>query len=123
MKRLLVTLIAVLGLRTAARGECRLGTFEYEPPVRQLAVDGSACWPTCNPPLGERPGGPNIGELGGSATPVGNHVVFSTGSGEFDCTAKMALVGGVLVVSDNQNCDGHNVRFDGVYRRVPPRKP
>ena len=89
----------------------------------RLVVDGSACWPSCNPPLSERPGGPNIGELSGSAAPVGNHVVFSTGSGEFDCTAKLALVGNVLVVSDNENCGGHNVRFDGVYRRVPQRKP
>ena len=90
---------------------------------RGLAVDGSACWPSCNPPLSERPGGPNIGELSGSATPVGNRVIFSTGSGEFDCTAKLDLVGDALIVSDNENCGGHNVRFDGVYRRVAPRKP
>ena len=90
---------------------------------RQLVVDGSACWPSCNPPLSERPGGPNIGELSGSAAPVGNRVVFSTGTGKFDCTAKLDLIGDVLVVADNENCGGHNVRFDGVYRRVAPRKP
>ena len=89
----------------------------------KLVVDGSACWPSCNPPLSERPGGPNIGELSGASAPTGNRIVFSTGSGEFDCTADMSLVGGALIVSDNENCGGHNVRFDGVYRRVPSRSP
>ena len=81
-----------------------------------VVAEGEAYWPSANPPLSERPGGPNVGELSGSAPPKGNRVVF-VGADATDCTATLALVGGLLVVADNNNCGGMNVSFTGVYRR------
>lgn len=82
-----------------------------------LVADGAAFWPSANPSLAERPGGPNTGELSGSARPVGSRVVFRDGDDQDACRATLTLVGPFLVVSDNDNCGGMNVSFTGVYTR------
>ncbi|MGE6332600.1 hypothetical protein [Stenotrophomonas sp. NPDC077659] len=79
----------------------------------QLLVDGDAYWPSANPSLAERPGGPHIGAVSASATPRGSQVDFV----EDSCKVHAQLLGDVLVVSDNSECGGMNVRFNGVYRK------
>ena len=81
-----------------------------------LVADGQAYWPSANPPLSERPGGPNLGDLSGTARPKGNRVVFADPD-PTSCAATLTLVGGLLVVADNNACGGMNVSFSGVYRR------
>jgi hypothetical protein len=83
----------------------------------RLVVDGAAYWPSANPPLSERPGGPNIGSLAGSARPIGDRVVFKDGDDQYACVATLTLVGKLLVAADNNNCGGMNVTFTSVYTR------
>ncbi|MBX7055899.1 MAG: hypothetical protein K1X36_13175 [Pyrinomonadaceae bacterium] len=60
----------------------------------------------------------HIGELDGREKPVGNIINFgSSDTDEYACKATIRLIGNFLVVDDNSNCGGVNVRFDGVYRR------
>jgi hypothetical protein len=73
----------------------------------RLAVDGEAFWPSRDYPTAHE------GSVGGDAVPRGNHVVFTDG----DCRLTATLVGSYLAVSDNHNCGGMNVNFDGVYHR------
>ncbi|HEX4196130.1 MAG TPA: hypothetical protein VHZ26_01680 [Caulobacteraceae bacterium] len=81
-----------------------------------LVADGSAWWPSANPSPAQFPGGPNVGDLGGTARPSGAKVVF-TDNDPSGCTATLTLVGTLLVVADNRNCGGMNVSFSGVYQR------
>ena len=81
-----------------------------------LVADGQAYWPSAHPTLAERPGGPNLGDLSGAARPKGNRVVFADPD-PTSCAATLTLVGGLLVVADNNACGGMNVSFSGVYRR------
>jgi hypothetical protein len=80
-----------------------------------LRVEGEAFWKGL---------GDNIhtGVVNGAARPEGNVLVVE----EDICRVTLRLVGAYLVVSDNSDCGGMNVRFDGVYRkkragRTPPR--
>ncbi|MFC3652276.1 hypothetical protein ACFONN_12040 [Dyella humi] len=82
----------------------------------QLVGEGHAFWPSENPPANVAPGGPNVGDFNGQSNPVGNVVEFSEGDGNDSCHVTLRLIGDVLVVSDNGNCGGMNVRFNGVYR-------
>lgn len=75
-----------------------------------LAVEGEATW------VGANPGNVHTGELSGEATPAGE-VLKLGGEDEYDCRATLRLVGPYLVVSDNKQCGGVNVTFDGVYRK------
>lgn len=83
----------------------------------QLHVEGDAYWPSANPTPEQRPYGPNLGQVEAQATPRGSQVDFV----EDSCTVHAQLLGDVLVVSDNSECGGMNVRFDGVYRRTGAR--
>ena len=83
----------------------------------QLHVQGDAYWPSANPTLAERPGGPNIGAVSAQAVPRGARVDFV----EDTCTVHAQLLGDVLIVADNSECGGMNVRFNGVYRRAGKR--
>jgi hypothetical protein len=47
------------------------------------------------------------------ARPQGNELILV----EEDCRVALKLVGDFLIVSDNSQCGGANVRFNGVYRR------
>jgi hypothetical protein len=81
-----------------------------------LVADGNAYYPSAHPSTSQFPGGPNVGELEGTAAPTGNRVVF-TDNDPNGCTATLTLVGGMLVVADNGGCGGQNVSFSGVYTR------
>jgi hypothetical protein len=74
-----------------------------------LSVGGDATW------VGVNPGNVHVGELSGEAAPVGN--ILKLGEDPEDCQATLRLVGTYLVVSDNKQCGGVNVTFDGVYRK------
>jgi hypothetical protein len=76
-----------------------------------LRVEGEAFWQGL---------GDNIhtGAVSGEARPEGNVLVVE----DDICRVTLRLVGDSLVVSDNSDCGGVNVRFDGVYRRKPTRR-
>ena len=78
-----------------------------------LTANGEAYWPA-NLTEDEWPGGPNLGAMEGTAKPVGRQVIF-TDHDDDGCTVKATLVDKWLVVSDNHQCGGMNVNFDGVY--------
>lgn len=82
----------------------------------KLSASGEAYWPSANPSLKERPGGPNMGEMSGVATPRGNRVDFS--DDEDECHVSLTLLPPFLLARDNERCGGMNVRFDGVYLRA-----
>jgi hypothetical protein len=79
----------------------------------RLAADGLAFWPARYPDPKDSPGGPHDGEMGGTARPSGNSVVFE----EDGCRVALRLIGPFLAATDNASCGGLNVRFDGIYRR------
>ncbi len=76
----------------------------------ELKVAGEATW------VGANPGNVHTGELEGEAALRGEALTLG-GEEEFDCRATLRLVGPYLVVSDNKQCGGLNVTFDGVYRK------
>jgi hypothetical protein len=71
-----------------------------------LRVKGDAIW---------RGLGDNVheGSVEGSARSQGNELTLVDG----ECRVSLRLVGDYIVASDNSQCGGANVRFDGVYRR------
>ena len=91
-------------------------TIDLKAEGAALVADGAACWPSCHVSIKQMPGGPNLGDLSGTAAPKGRTVVF-TGDDPTGCTAALTLVGDFLSVSDNGGCGGQNVSFTGVYRR------
>jgi hypothetical protein len=91
-------------------------TIDLKAKGAALSVVGNACWPSCHVSLKEAPGGPNVGDLSGTAAPKGRTVVF-TDNDPTGCTATLTMVGDVLSVFDNGGCGGQNVTFTGVYMR------
>ncbi len=79
-----------------------------------LRVEGDATWEGANP------GNVHVGEVEGEAAPAGN--ALTVGGGDDDCRLTLRLVGPYLVASDNRQCGGLNVTFDGVYRRKKGRR-
>ena len=59
----------------------------------------------------------HVGELGGPLRVQGTHA-YLAGAQATDCGADFTRVGDFLVVHDNRQCGGANVRFDGVYARA-----
>lgn len=86
----------------------------------KLSASGEAYWPSANPSLKERPGGPNIGQMSGVAAPKGNQVAFS--DDEDECHVSLLLLPPFLLARDDNHCGGMNVRFDGVYLRAGKAK-
>jgi hypothetical protein len=79
---------------------------------KQLTVDGDSYWPSPNPSLEERPGGPNIGSIAGPVRRSGNQ------AREPECNVTFTLLGDLLIGADpDMKCGGANVSFSGVYRR------
>lgn len=71
-----------------------------------------AYWPSASPSPEQRPGGPNMGEIGG--------LVSLSGSTAFEpeCKVTFHLLGDILIASDpTRHCDGMNVTLSGVYLR------
>lgn len=58
----------------------------------------------------------HIGEIDFSGIPSNNKLQLGE-AGEYECRVSMQRTGNYLVVSDNLNCGGANVTFNGVYRR------
>lgn len=83
----------------------------------QLHVEGDAYWPSANPSPEVRPYGPNMGQVEARAAPRGADVEFV----EDTCKVRVHSLGEVLIVADNSECGGMNVRFNGVYRRAGTR--
>lgn len=83
----------------------------------KLMVEGSAAWPSFNPPLKERPGGPNLGNIGEAVRLSGNRASAP------ECHISFTLLGDLIVGADpDMQCGGMNVSFSGVYKRVPGRR-
>jgi len=57
----------------------------------------------------------HYGRFSGDATPSGNRMHFSDGYCEID----MALIGRYILADDNNRCGAMNVRFWGIWTRVP----
>lgn len=76
----------------------------------RLRASGNAYWPRHNAPNG------HMGSFTGETKPDGIEALF-TDEGEEDCKVKLALLGPMLVVSDNLKCGGFNVSFRGIYIR------
>jgi hypothetical protein len=87
----------------------------------KLVVDGDAVWPSAKPPKGvpESRFAPNIGEVEGAVRLAGPR--FEVGDVEEACRVWGYRRGPYLIVDDNGNCGGMNVRFSGVYLRTPGR--
>jgi hypothetical protein len=85
---------------------------------QSLYGTGSAYWPSANPSLKLRPGGPNVGSFEGVAPPRGAVLEFSEGEMPAACVVRLRLVGRFLLASDNRQCGGANVSFTGVYSRA-----
>lgn len=78
----------------------------------RLMVEGDSYWPSPNPSLSERPGGPNVGNIGETVRVTGNRAHAS------ECNISFTLLGDLLVAADSDmQCGGANVSFTGVYRR------
>jgi hypothetical protein len=73
---------------------------------RALDVNGDAIWHGLNNNV-------HTGETSGSASPQGNRLEIT----DDICKVRLIMVGGRIVASDNSDCGGANVRFDGVYTR------
>ena len=82
----------------------------------KLTADGEAYWPSAHPSAKDRPGGPNLGNMGGTAAPTSNTVAFAGGTSD-ECRVALTLLPPFLLAADNMNCGGMNVSFTGVYRK------
>lgn len=71
-----------------------------------LSVEGQAFWRG----LGDNV---HVGEVHARAKPRGGELTLV----EDECRVSLRLVGDYLVASDNSQCGGVNVRFNGVYRK------
>jgi len=59
----------------------------------------------------------HVGEFSGTIRPVNNRATVKEGDDESGCVVALVRLGRYLIASDNGNCGGVNVRFDGVYVR------
>jgi hypothetical protein len=91
-----------------------------------LAISGEATWGGLDPER-IKSGAVHIGSIEGVAAPVGASLSFAMGDNDAtlpvdqgkdaDCKVWMRRLGPYLLVSDNKNCGGANVSFQGVYTR------
>lgn len=77
----------------------------------RLKLEGQAFWRG----LGDNI---HVGEIGGEAAPRAGEITLE----DDICRVSLRLVGRFLVVNDNNHCGGHNVTFDGIYRRKAQRR-
>ncbi len=78
--------------------------------VRTYKIYGTAVWKG----LGENV---HVGEIDFIAFSSNNKMSMGDNDSEYDCRVKMQQLGRFLIVSDNKNCGGVNVSFDGIYQR------
>ncbi len=74
-----------------------------------LGITGNAFWKGFGDNI-------HIGDIDFSGVPAHNRLDLGE-EGEYECRVKMQRVGRFLIVSDNLNCGGANVSFNGVYRK------
>ena len=88
-------------------------------PGGRLRVVGEAFWPAApaHLPKGSPSGWPHTGDLDGVAAVVAGRADYRDGDDSYVCKATLRLLGPYLLVDDNGDCGGMNVRFTGVYRR------
>jgi hypothetical protein len=79
-----------------------------------IAIAGESYWPSPNPPIEERPGGPNMGFVDGTLRLTGNRAEYAD---DDSCRIEFTLVGKFLIAGDNRRCGGMNVSFSSVYQR------
>ncbi|TAI86457.1 hypothetical protein [Pectobacterium versatile] len=79
-----------------------------------LHLKGKATWHGGVSSYGERI--IHYGNISASAIPNGNRLQWGGSIEEFECKGVMQLINGNLIVKDNGNCGGMNVRFNGIYR-------
>jgi len=103
---------AWLGRWTYAENEIE---FTHNKVAGYLNITGSAIWKG----LGDNV---HIGEFDGRYEPNNGVIQYSDGADEFDCRARLQLLGRYLIVADNLKCGGVNVSFNGVYSRRKPAK-
>jgi len=60
----------------------------------------------------------HVGELNGRFEYKNFVLNYSDGPDESDCKARLNLLAGYLIVSDNLKCGGLNVSFSGIYRKA-----
>jgi len=77
--------------------------------VNELLVSGNAFWQGFGDNI-------HIGEVGERGTPSGNRLKLG-GADEYDCRVQIQMVAPFLIVSDNRQCGGANVTFNGVYTK------
>ena len=62
----------------------------------------------------------NDGAFGATAAvPGSGELIFRDGEGDAMCEVKLHRRGPYLVASDNSQCGGMNVRFNGIYTKMP----
>ncbi len=83
-----------------------------------LSAEGSALWYGGRTEEGAEI--VHVGEFAGNGRPAGDRWTVGEPAAEDDCVVDMRLIAGQLVVHDNGNCGGLNVRFDDIYRKAPP---
>lgn len=111
--------LALLNEDTELSPEFVIGKWNYESDSIQikagsggsLSAEGAAYYQTSETV--------NEGSLSASASVVAGQqeLVFKEGSDETSCVVKLHRRGPYLVASDNSNCGGLNVRFDGIYTK------
>ncbi len=75
----------------------------------KMKITGNAFWKGIGDNI-------HIGEIDFSGVPETNKLSLGE-EGEYECRVKMQRIGKFLVVSDNLNCGGANVTFNGIYQK------
>ena len=94
-------------------------TFTKAAGPAEFYVTGDATFGQ-NDPWRVEYGGVNLGDFSGRFSVRGDEAVFVEGPTEdepFNCKLKFRKLGVFLIVADNRQCGGHQVSFDGVYRK------
>ncbi|MBT9185572.1 MULTISPECIES: hypothetical protein [Pectobacterium] len=79
-----------------------------------LNLRGRAIWHGGRSSYGEQIA--HFGSFSASATPNGNRLQWNDSRDVIECSGVMQLINGNLIVEDNGQCGGMNVRFNGIYR-------
>jgi hypothetical protein len=90
-------------------------------PTRKTGLfraSGDATWGAGDPDRVAR-GGVHIGSFSGDIMPENGQAALSDDGDSNGCQIKLRLLGPYLLVTDNLQCGGMNVRFYGALRKMP----
>ncbi|HAT1682450.1 TPA: hypothetical protein I8Y21_006447 [Klebsiella oxytoca] len=82
----------------------------------RLQVDGYTYWDGGKNSYGETV--IHYGGVSASGKPKGNNLTVKEGDEESACTVRLRLINNLLVVNDNSQCGGMNVRFQSIYQKT-----